>query len=119
MLSLPFSIPSLLSRPALATPTQRCLLLRPYLVIVALYFVIMYPLGETPYLSGSLNTLHKYGTIQCLAQIKVIAFPGLHILPHLILIVHRCEVSYQQWCDATMLRPKAMEISWPGLTVCE
>ena len=82
------------------------------MVIVALYFVVMYLLGETPVRLAHWDTLLiNMGQFNVWYRL-VIAFSVFAYIAYLILIVYRYEVSYRQWCDANYASTEDMEISW-------
>lgn len=99
-------------RPGWLNPKRCLLVMSPYLVIVALYFVIMYLLGEAPVCLDHWDTLLiNMGQFNVWYRL-VIAFSVFAYIAYLILIVYRYEVSYQQWCDANYASTEGMEISW-------
>ena len=99
-------------RPGWLNPKRCLLVMSPYLVIIAFYFVVMYLLGETPVRLDHWDTLLiNMGQFNVWYRL-VIVFSVFAYITYLILIVYRYEVSYRQWCDANYASTEDMEISW-------
>lgn len=99
-------------RPGWLNAKRFLIILSPYLAIVAVYYLVMYTLGETPVKLDTWAAFRGNARYFNVWYRPVILFSVTGYVFLLLCIVYRYEVTYRQWCETNYASDQNMEVSW-------
>lgn len=99
-------------RPGWLNARRFLLLLSPYLAIVAVYYAVMFLLGETPVQLATWAAFRAHAGGFNVWYRLVILFSVTGYVFLLLHIIYRYEVAYRRWCETNYASMERMEVSW-------
>lgn len=99
-------------RPGWLNLKRAFLVTLPYLMIVLIYYIVLWILGESPVCLHHWNDFLLHIKLFNVWYRLVLTFSIIAYVIFLLHVIYRYEIFYQKWCEANYASSEQMEVSW-------